>query len=685
MRGACLALLMSSVATVAFAAEDPAPPNGQTGAPPVEAGPASGVLSYPANFFASQAPNTAYDMITRLPGFAFDDGGSVRGFAGAAGNVLIDGQRPTSKTDDLQSILKRIPASQVERIDVIRGGAPGIDMQGKTVVANVIRKAGGGFHGTAVLVNIGLEDGRNVPQGRLEGGYSKDGRDLEGSILIARFFDDGEGSGPHYVWGPQHQVLDFSNQHNHAGGWQNIATTSYETPLWGGKFKINLMVQDQPYYNDDVDRFIVAGREEEHDRNDKTDGELGLHFNRDLNQQMTLEVLGLQHLTKSGTSSTFVTPTDNELFDLSNFGGESIARGILHWRPSSTLTIDTGGEFAYNFQTTRTNFSDNGLAIQVPAANVKVNEKRSEVFATATWRPLPKFTLEAGLKVEDSTIASTGDVVQSKTLVYPKPRLVATWSPDDNDQVRVRVEREVGQLDFNNFVASASLNTSGVLAGNPNLLPQTDWAFEVAYDRRFWKDGLISLTARHLILQDVVDRVPVFDPSGVFDEPGNIGGGTENDLVASFTLPLDRLGVPHAIFRGLGTWRFSSVTDPTTGEKRAISGQHALDGELHFAQDLPRWKLNWGVDANITWRERYYRFNEIDTYDAGTFDTVYIEYKPKPDLALRFELDNAGRRPFDVTRRVYSGPRNTDPLEFIDHQEHNFGLEFYTRIRKTFG
>src|SRR5215472_13544132 len=80
------------------------------------------VIAYPASFFASMGLDTAYDMVLRVPGFVFDDGSNVRGFAGAAGNVLIDGERPTSKTDDLVSILKRVPASAVERIDLIRGG-----------------------------------------------------------------------------------------------------------------------------------------------------------------------------------------------------------------------------------------------------------------------------------------------------------------------------------------------------------------------------------------------------------------------------------------------------------------------------------------------------------------------------------------------------------------------------------
>ena len=64
-----------------------------------------GMSSYPAAFFAGQQVANAYEMLGRVPGFSLDTGDSVRGFEGAAGNVLVDGQRPTSKTDGLDQIL----------------------------------------------------------------------------------------------------------------------------------------------------------------------------------------------------------------------------------------------------------------------------------------------------------------------------------------------------------------------------------------------------------------------------------------------------------------------------------------------------------------------------------------------------------------------------------------------------
>src|SRR5262249_10141919 len=156
----------------------------------------------------------AYDMVLRVPGFSFDDGSAARGFAGAAGNVLIDGQRPASKTDDLISILRRIPVSQVERIDLIRGGAPGIDMQGKTVVVNVIRGKGQGFHGVAALAAYKPEGIPIDPQIRLEGTWRDGDHTLEASLLLARYHDDSQASGPHDIFSPGGALLDSSRMSN---------------------------------------------------------------------------------------------------------------------------------------------------------------------------------------------------------------------------------------------------------------------------------------------------------------------------------------------------------------------------------------------------------------------------------------------------------------------------------------
>ena len=100
-----------------------------------------GVTEYPREYFAGNAPTNARDMIERLPGFSIVEADAdVRGYAGAQGNVLIDGARPSSKREDIGQLLKRIRATSVERIELIRSGASGIDLGGYPVLANIVRR-----------------------------------------------------------------------------------------------------------------------------------------------------------------------------------------------------------------------------------------------------------------------------------------------------------------------------------------------------------------------------------------------------------------------------------------------------------------------------------------------------------------------------------------------------------------
>src|SRR3569833_1694044 len=218
------------------------------------------VTPYPSSFFAAQRPGTAMDMVNRLPGFAFDDGANVRGFAGAAANVLINGRRPSSKTDDVGAILSRLPAGQVERIDVIRGGAPGIDMQGKAVIANVVLKSGSGFTGVVAVASTFSEDGRIFPDYRLEGTWQAGDTRIEAGQNGTHIGDDTAGSGPHLIRDGSGAIVDRSQMQNRSATWQQTGTAAWETPLIGGRLRINAMAQDQAVISTYTNDFLRAGR-----------------------------------------------------------------------------------------------------------------------------------------------------------------------------------------------------------------------------------------------------------------------------------------------------------------------------------------------------------------------------------------------------------------------------------------
>lgn len=655
-----------------------------------EAAAQQGVISYPPQFFASFQPVNAMEMIARVPGFTFDSGDDVRGFAGSAGNVLIDGQRPAAKTDNLESILRRLPASQVERLELIRGSAPGIDMQGKTVLVNVVRKTTGGVRGlVSVANNYVVDDGRNSPAIRLEGSGGGNGRTWEASLLAARFTDDGAGDGPGIRISPTGQVLRRSAIESEGQGHEIVLTGAYEAPVLGGRLRLNGLLRTEEYNYDEQNRISLPAPSGQFDQygDDEKQLEAGAHFNRTLGPRSSLEVVLLQRNEDEHFGETFRQPGEITFFTLDNKTGESIARSVLKHRVDDRLSFEASAEGAFNWLESETRYVENGLSVPLPAAGARVEETRGEASGMATWRPLPAWTFEAGVRQEASKITSSGDVKLSKTLYFTKPRVTASWAATPTTQVRARVEREVGQLDFDDFVAETSFNTgAGVQAGNPDIDPEQAWVGEVAIEQRFWGKGALVLTWRHFELKDVVDSAPVFDGAGgVFDAPGNIGDGSKDEFAVSGTLPLEKLGWKGAELRGSATWRESKVTNPTTGRAREISGLRPLSWEVHFTHDLPQWRMNWGVDVYGASRETFYRVDQITDEKVKSYVELFVEYRPKPDLSVRAELANLTERGLRNTRRSFAGPRNTGALTFVDDRDVQVGRMIYIRVRKTFG
>ena len=475
----------------------------------------------------------------------------------------------------------------------------------------------------------------------------------------------------------------------HAGGNQGTLTAALSTPLFGGKFRINGLAQLTDYLDHEADTGAVPANGDDvyKDENANLNGEVGVHYTHDLGAKATLEVLGIQQMSRQHESSFYDAVGDDEVFGITNIDAESILRSTVRYNLTPTLTAEAALEGAYNTQATTTAYVVNAVPQALPAANEHVAETRGDGALTFTWTPSVKYTLEAGLRVEDSTVQATGDVREGKSLFYPKPRVVFTWSPDAKDQVRLRVEREIGQLDFGAFSASGSLNSGGLHAGNPNVLPQQSWTFEGAYERKFWSGGDATLTLRHYDITAPVDRIAVFDPvSGAyFDEGGNLPHGTENDIAFDLTLPLDKVGLKGAQFKTTETWRSTSVVDPVTLMARSQTQVHPLDLEAHFTQDLPMISSDFGVDLAGGWTETYYRFDEIDTIHWGARINTYFEYKPTPAWRIRIQGINLFSQGIQKTYAYYNGPRSPFPtVALVDYRNQQIGPLINVGVRRTF-
>ena len=108
-----------------------------------EANPPTAVFT--AADFSQYAPLNARDMVERIPGFRLSDSrdqDESRGLGQATENVLINGQRVSSKSASAADVLSRIPADTVELIEVLDGAA--LDIPGLSgLVVNVVAQATG--------------------------------------------------------------------------------------------------------------------------------------------------------------------------------------------------------------------------------------------------------------------------------------------------------------------------------------------------------------------------------------------------------------------------------------------------------------------------------------------------------------------------------------------------------------
>src|SRR5699024_3195845 len=221
---------------------------------------------------------------------------------------------------------------------------------------------------------------------------------------------------------------------------------------------------------------------------------------------------------------------EDERFREHTRAGESIVRADLHHAWSDTLATRASLEGAYNFLDSDTHLQEQGNDVTPPGSDVRIEERRAEAAFGVEWQPSRAWTFESGLRVEHSILTQTGDTPTTRHFRYLKPRAAVHWYPDGTNQWHLAVAREVGQLDFGDFVASASLDSGMVSAGNAALEPERSTHIEIGLEHQLQNDGAIAVTLMHDEIENVIDRVLVTTPDAIFDAPGNIGPGRRDTL-----------------------------------------------------------------------------------------------------------------------------------------------------------
>lgn len=637
MRPALLSLLL--LASPAFAGDPP-----------------PGVTIYPAAYFAGSGASDAADMIARVPGFTLVDADDeVRGYAGAQGNVLIDGARPASKRESLDDVLGRIPAHAVERIEVIRAGAAGYDLLGRAMIANVVRKPQTVTEASVEAGVLADGDGGVQPSLELEAAREWGDRSLEVAAASEPELDDETGDGQRATHAPDGELLEAADSDVRRTQRLSHVTANWGQPLAGGTLGGFAALRDTRERESGtvLATFPEAARETAEEKETLQEVEASLRYAREIDDRTTLEALASQRTGWLDVRSEETEDDERETFAQGTRSSESIVRLELRQARTPRLGLNGALEVAVNSLDGDATLVEDDELVELPGSRVRIEERRGEASFGAQWQAADAWRVESGLDVETSTIRQTGDSPLERDFVYWKPRLAARWERGEREHWRLSVGREVGQLAFEDFVASASLDDDVVSAGNARLEPDKTWRTVLAWERGFGRDGAFSLTLAHDEIADVVDRVPVFDGEDVFDAPGNIGDGKRDSLALELGTSLDALGWPTLRLDATVLWQTSRVTDPTTGQARRISEEKPLEGEIGLTQTLAPRGLKWGVEVDLAEREEEFRHDEVSLERADASLELFVEQKFGDGWRWRAELvDPFGRDLEELRERL---------------------------------
>jgi outer membrane receptor protein involved in Fe transport len=683
-RVASLAALAAGLGPAAFAQQLPAGPT------PEKIGPtqAEGVQTFEAAYFKQYNPVTAADIVNRVPGFDLDEGEVLRGFGGTASNVLVNGERPSSKVL-MSEQLKRIPADSVLKVELISGSASNVDVRGQTQLVNVIlkpaRKGGSPTNWVADLRDIQYSE-RPGWQFQLTKTFGL-GENADLTLDLQTPNLRGRSESFEAVRNAAGTLTQYREQF---GQPNNIGLQGSGVLKWRptARDTVSFNAQVAPTWNTTnigaIDRTPVGiftrGTFGLSDYSNNYTAEIGSDWEHRFSPELSVKLIGLVNQGNVDQDDVFriFTPAgliNTQTINRSTEAGERVARGFLTWRPNGAHTVDVGLEGAFNFRdTTLDIFNNNGsgpVPQALPVSNARVEEERVEPFITDVWRISPQLTLETGFIYEASRITQTGDENKEREFSYPKPRLILTWQAGATDQLRASVVRDIAQLDFAQFASSLNVVDAFSIVGNPNLEPEKTWKARVEWERRFGKRGALTLAVFHDEVEDVQDLVVI----GTSDAYGNLGDGTRDGIEIRGAAPLSPL-IPNAEIRFSGMWQKTEVIDALTGETRRFSNEQDWSYNLSFRQELASIRAAWGASAvRVSDRLEFKRTEDISYERPGDRIDLFIETTQIKGVTLRLGASNIFHPEEFRTRTFYSGTRASDVIIRTEDRKQKGGPE----------
>lgn len=649
------------------------------------------IVTYDREFFVQYAPVTLLDMLQRVPGAPEilnanrqqrGGGGGrgaqnqgERGFGSGGDQILIDGKRLAGKSNNINDTLGRVSADTVEKIELIRGAASGLDVQSQGLVINIVLAEGASTSTTFWKVTSETKQGHD-PGFEFLVSHSGALDKLDYVFSAERTANNGYFTREEQFYSPQDiqtgdRIVDTGF---HQRGWKFNSNLTYNFED-GAVLRLNGLFETEDQNNDE-DRIrtgdspsnILWERSE-----DKGNWEFGGDYTRNLGSLGRLKALFVVNRAKEDqfidrSQDLDTTPFIYTIEEAHEVKKEKIIRASITNNLIASQSIEVGGEAAINTFDKSFDSQDRDLATDpflVEAEdNVEIQENRFEVFVHHTYNFSDALVMQSSLTTEFSKIVADNifpDNTFSRrdtSFTYFKPRINLRYDVTARNQLRATVEKKVSQLDFNNFVTRFDQRTEEFKFGNTNIRPEQLWEFLAAYEHRLDNDGgSIEFEGFYRSYTDKIARVDFTDyvdfafseidtegffalppndavrdyindfGSGFIAKSGNVDNATSYGVNVKGSLRLGFVGLTDAVFSAKYTYEKSKVIDQFTKMEQPFQRVNEHRWDLNYRHDLTGLGLSYGGRA-------------VFSSDAATSDiNYYWPFSPQASLSLFAEYN----------------------------------------------
>lgn len=710
---------VTALAFAGFGAEAHAQTAEMSPAPVAASGSSADRVVYDRAYFSRYSVSNAEDMLRLIPGvpaiLESRDDQQERGFGAGGARVLVNGRRFPGKANEVTANLRRIPAGNVERVELLSGS--GVAVQSEGIVVNLVLLEGVSLAGAGAWeANLRFnEEGRVEADGLVS--YNGAVGALSYSLGIERNVWSPPAMGgvrwsnrlrDTIYYYPDGKVLELRPQHwtREHDKWIYTGGATYDF-AGGDRLSVNGFYQTLDIVEDDRTTFTrfsplgapILTADDVHKKTTptRTTLELGAEHERRIGpgQFKALALMRRDTSPMEDVRDLFIGPRKIEISrsQVAEETGEDILRASYNWPLMEGQSLEVGGEAARNsldhglrvfFDL---NADDRVEEVIIPVGDSQVEEIRGEVFVTHRWNPSDALSLETTLNYETSTITTNHPFAPERTLAFFKPRLDARYRPNSAVQYRLLVERTVSQLDFGLFVPTYDVVDNEIDAGNPGLSPEKTWVFELGYERRLPKDaGLIEARAFYNDITDHIDKVPLLDSHGaLYSAEGNQPKATLYGAEIKASLRLDSIGVPDALLSVRALRQESEVLDPFTSKPRRLWNDRGYNYDISFRQDLTRWGLAYGLTyKRFGWAADYSDLFVREYFTVEPTLEAFMEKRLSSSTTLRIEVQNLTGSHEGKVRYLYAVSQADGVLRRSERWDEERDLRVAARLRGKF-